>query len=73
MYGYILMGLGVILLALAAFLRRLAVRVSRREAEEHTRFLMETYGKECCRRATSDSPQEKASEQRAFAGKEVAS
>lgn len=69
MYGYILMGLGVILLALAAFLRWLAARVARREAEEHTRFLIETYGRECYRRATSDSPQK----QPAFAGKEVAS
>ena len=54
------MGLGVILLALAAFLRRKATRVAQNEAEEHRRFLMETYGRECCRRATSDSPQEKA-------------
>lgn len=63
------MGLGVILLALAVIFRQLALHVSRREAEEHTRFLMETYGRECCRRATSDFQQEHP----AFAGKGVAS
>lgn len=69
MYGYVLIFLGFFLLGLAMLLRRWAVRAAQRETEEHTRFLIETYGRECYRRAASDSPQE----QPALAGKEVAS
>ena len=69
MYGYVLIGSGFFLWALAAFLHWWAVRAARCEAEEHTQFIVETYGRECCRRAASDSAQK----QSAFAGKEVAS
>ena len=71
MYGYIFIILGVFSLGLAALTKRQAERASRREAEEHTRFLIETYGGECCRRAFR--PREKTRETSVPAGKEVAS
>ena len=68
MYGYMLIGSGFFLLALAAFLHWWAVRVARREAEEHAQFLIETYGMECYRRAMDSQQAEPVP-----AGKEVAS
>ena len=66
MYGYVLIVCGGVLLTLATILRGLAVRAVQRKMEEHTRRLIETYGRECYHRAITQG-------KLLPAGKEVAS